>query len=139
MSTATDTGDDPVYRTFELAAERVGDLVEPVYDRYFARDPEAAALMSHMDHLTRGRMLTEVVRLLMSSEYTADGTYLDFEVRNHQSAYRVGARMYGELLVAVRETIAQALGAEWDAACDAAWDARVRALLAEIDVRIPAA
>ena len=131
--------EDPVYRSFELAAERIGDIVDPVYARYFARDPDAAALMSHMDHLTLGRMLEEVVRLLMSGDYGTEEGYLDFEVRNHEGAYRVRARMYGELLAAVRDTIADALGSDWDAASAAGWDARVGALLDEIDARTAAA
>lgn len=124
--------EDLVCRSFELAAERVGDLVEPVYARYFARDPEAAALMSHMDPLTRGRMLEEVVRLLMTSDYTAEQGYLDFEVKNHAGAYHVLARMYGELLESVRDTVREGIGADWDADCAAAWDARLKRLLAEI-------
>ncbi|MBX3705537.1 MAG: globin [Pseudomonadales bacterium] len=124
--------EDPVYRSFELAAERVGDLVEPVYARYFARDPEAAALMSHMDPLTRGRMLEEVVRLLMTGDYTAEKGYLDFEVKNHAGAYHVLAHMYGELLESVRDTVRDGIGADWDVGCAAAWDARLKSLLAEI-------
>jgi hypothetical protein len=135
MTSATETGEDLVYASFEIAAERVGDIVEPVYARYFARDPDAAALMSHMDHLTLGRMLNEVVRLLMSEDFESDSGYLDFEVKNHQWAYRVHERMYGELLVAVRDTVAEAMGSDWSAACAAAWDERLRKLLGEIGRR----
>jgi hypothetical protein len=139
MNSATESADDLVYRSFERASERVDDIVEPVYRRYFARDPEAAALMSHMDHLTLGRMLNEVIRLLMSTDYAVDASYLDFEVKNHEWAYRVQSRMYSELLAAVRETVADVLGSEWDAASAAAWDERVARLLDEIDRRTTAA
>jgi hypothetical protein len=139
MTATASTTDDVVYRTFEVAAERIGDLVDPVYERYFARDPEAAALMEHMDQLTRGRMLTEVVRLLMSWSGETDGPYLDFEVRNHQQAYRVHERMYGELLTAVREVVAEALDSDWDADCAAAWNERVGQLVDEIHRRAEAA
>lgn len=139
MTDASESTEDLVYRTFELAAERVDDIVEPVYRRYFARDPEAAALMSHMDHLTLGRMLNEVMRLLMSSDYAVDASYLDFEVKNHEWAYRVQSRMYSELLASVRETVAEVLGSEWNAACAAAWDERVARLLEEIEQRTSAA
>ena len=130
--TATETVDAVVCRTFEVAAERIGDLVDPVYARYFAGDPDAEALMSHMDPLTRGRMLTEVLRLLMSWDDETDGPYLDFEVNNHQLAYRVQAPMYGELLQAVRDTVADAMGAEWDGECASAWDARIGQLVDQI-------
>jgi len=139
MNTTTETGDDPVYRSFELAAERIGDIVGPVYDRYFARDPDAEALMSHMDPLTRGRMLDEVVRLLLTGDYESEAGYLNFEVKNHEGAYRVRPRMYAELLDAVRETIAAGIGSDWDDACAAAWEARIGALLEEISARSAAA
>ena len=139
MSSAAESAEDLVYRSFERASERVDDIVEPVYRRYFARDPEAAALMSHMDHLTLGRMLNEVIRLLMSTDYAVDASYLDFEVKNHEWAYRVQSRMYSELLAAVRETVADVLGSEWDAVSAAAWDERVGRLLQEIDRRTSAA
>jgi hypothetical protein len=139
MTDEAGTMEDLVCHTFEQAAERLGDIVEPVYASYFARDPEAAALMSHMDNLTLGRMLTEVVRLLMSGDYRAEGGYLDFEVKNHQSAYRVHARMYRELLTSVRDVVAKAMGAEWDGACATAWDRRIATLLDEIDRRTAAA
>jgi hypothetical protein len=135
MSSADTAAEDLVHTSFELAAERIGDIVPPVYERYFARDPEAAALMAHMDELTLGRMLTEVVRLLMSTDFAEDAGYLDFEVKNHEWAYQVRARMYGELLLSVRETVAAALGAEWNAAYARAWDARVAGLVDEIGAR----
>ena len=136
MNTLDAPSADPVYRSFEQVAETLGDLVEPVYSRYFARDPAAAALMSHMDVLTRGRMLEEVLRLLMSTDFDDDQGYLDFEIRNHQGAYQVEARMYGELLEAVRDTVADAIGSEWDEVTDSAWRSRIDGLLLEIAGRV---
>lgn len=138
MSNAAYPAEDLVYHSFEVAAERVGDIVEPVYARYFARDPDAAALMSHMDHLTLGRMLNEVVRLLMTADYESDGGYLDFEVKNHQWAYRVHGRMYSELLNAVRDTVEEAMAGDWNAAYAAAWQERLATLLREINARTAA-
>jgi hemoglobin-like flavoprotein len=130
------TTEDLVYRSFEIAAERLGDIVEPVYARYFARDPNAAALMAHVDQYTRGRMLDEVLRLLMATEYTDDQGYLNFEVKNHDLAYRVHAEMYAELLEAVRDTLRETLGADWDERYAAAWGERLGALLGEIEARL---
>jgi hypothetical protein len=88
-----------VYSSFELAAERIGDIVPPVYERYFKRDPDAAALMAHMDELTLGRMLTEVVRLLMSTDFADDAGYLDFEVKT--TSGHTGARTHVRRAVAL--------------------------------------
>jgi hypothetical protein len=138
LSSNDQAAEDLVSTSFELAAERIGDIVPPVYARYFARDPDAAALMAHMDELTLGRMLTEVIRLLLSTDFADDAGYLDFEVKNHEWAYQVRARMYGELLASVRETVADALGAEWNAAYARAWDERVTGLVKEIGARTAA-
>lgn len=120
---------------FERVAVLHEDIAAPVYARYFAADPAASALMAHMDHLTRGRMLNEVLRLLMDWDATSDGAYLDFEVRNHQWAYRVEPGMYGALLTAVRDTVADVLGAEWHADMARDWNARIDLLVREIAAR----
>lgn len=123
-----------VSSTLERAALVVEDLSEPVYRRYFAADPDAAALMAHMDDLTRGRMLNEVLRLLMEWDPVSDSAYLNFEVRNHQYAYRVESRMYRELLVALRDVVAQLLGDSFEPD-RVAWESRIAGLLAEIEAR----
>lgn len=120
--------------SFERVAEEVDDLSGLVYRRYFAADQAAAALMAHMDDLTRGRMLNEVLRLVMAWDPAADAAYLDFEVRNHQYAYQVDGRMYRELLLALRDTVAEILGDSFELE-RVAWDARVAELLAEIEKR----
>jgi hypothetical protein len=79
-------------------------------------------------------MLNEVLRLVMAWDPAGDAAYLDFEVRNHQYAYQVDGRMYRELLVALRDTVAEILGETFEPE-RAAWDARVAELLAEIEKR----
>lgn len=120
---------------FEQVAGIMEDLSAPVFARYFAADPAAAQLMAHMDHLTRGRMLNEVLRLLMSWDTASDGPYLDFEVRNHQWAYRVEPGMYRALFVAVRDTVADVLGPAWQPGMARDWDNRIGLLAAEIAAR----
>ncbi len=127
--------DDLVYRSLELAAETAGDIVPAVFQRYFRRCPAAAELMSHMDQHMHGRMLDEVLRLLMTEHYDADDTYLNFEVKNHRLAYGVQNSMYPELFAAVQETVSDALGEQWTEAFAAAWQDRLGALLKEIEAR----
>ena len=121
--------------SLERVALVVDDLSESVYQRYFAADPAAAALMAHMDDLTRGRMLNEVLRLVMEWDPVGDSAYLDFEVRNHQYAYRVDGGMYRELLLALREAVAQVLGESFEPD-RLAWETRIADLLAEIETRV---
>jgi len=123
--------------SFERAADSAEDITMAVYDRYFARCPESRALMRHVDRHMQGRMMTEVLELLMTEEPHAVRDYLAFETRSH-AAYGVERYMYANLLQSVRETVEQALGTEWNAAFAAAWSDRLAALLAEIEAVAPA-
>jgi len=127
--------DDPVSLSLELAAESAGDITVPVYEKYFERCSGSAALMSHIDDIVRGRMLSEVMRLVMSPTFDDEQQYLDFEVRNHSNAYSVEPHMYGNLLGALKDTIQESLQGQWNDAFDAAWDKRIAELLEEIDRR----
>lgn len=128
---------DPVIASLEIAAERAGDLREEVYERYYAACPDAEQLMAHVDEHMQGRMLDEVLRLLMVSDLGSEQGYLNFEVENHRG-YKVEPGMYPDLFRAVEQVVRKALGADWSAAFDAAWVARITALLAEIDQRASA-
>lgn len=126
---------DPIHQSLELAAEAAGDISPAVYRKYFDRCAGSAELMSHIDDIVRGRMLDEVVRLILLPRYEEEQQYLDFEVRNHRTAYSVEPHMYANLLTALRDTVRESLNGKWTAAFDAAWDDRVTALLTEIEKR----
>lgn len=126
---------DPVTRSLEIAAANAGDITEDVYRRYFAACPGSEALMSHIDHLVRGKMLEEVFRLIMLDDYAGEQQYLDFEVANHKHAYSVEPHMYGNLLQALQDAVRDAVGEDWTRGYEAAWNARRERLLAEIRVR----
>ncbi|MEX0942670.1 MAG: globin [Pseudomonadales bacterium] len=128
--------EDPLITSLEVAAENAGDISEEVYKRYFARCPGSEALMSHIDHLVRGKMLNEVFRLVMLPDFTAEQQYLDFEVKNHKLAYSVEPHMYRNLLSALRDVVREASGEAWDDATERAWQARIDTLIAEIEARI---
>ena len=127
--------EDPVHRSLELAAESAGDLTPLVYEKYFSRCAGSAELMSHIDDIVRGRMLQEVVRLVMLPDYRDEQRYLDFEVTNHRTAYSVEPHMYGNLLSALRDTVKQVIDERWNDHFDAAWNERMEALLCEIAAR----
>ena len=124
-----------IHETLEIAAEREGDLTPAVYHEYFERCPESAALMSHIDDIVRGRMLEEVLLLVMLESLEGEAQYLDFEVNNHRLAYSVEPHMYGNLLEALRQVVRNSAGDDWKPEYDAAWDKKIEALLAEISRR----
>jgi len=127
---------DLIYESLEKVSETAGDISPEIYENYFGRCPGSAALMSHIDGIVRGRMLDEVFRLLMIPEYGDEQSYLNFEVKNHKTAYMVESNMYGNLLDAVVDTIRTKLGDEWTDGYAQAWDLQVSKLLEEIDKRL---
>ena len=123
--------DDAVMQSFELAAERAGDILPSVYEAYFTRCPESRELMRLVDTHMRGRMMDSVLLLLMGEAATEQRSYLRFETSNHVS-YGVLPHMYENLLHAIHDTVRDAVGADWTQAMQQAWSERLRSLLEEI-------
>ncbi|MEJ6705441.1 MAG: globin [Pseudomonadales bacterium] len=123
---------DLVLKSFELAAETGTDITPLIYDKYFKSSPESVDLMSHIDELVRGKMMEEVFRLLMVENYQPEAEYLNFEVKNHESAYSVEPDMYIKLLDAVRVAVKDTLRSEWSIEYEEAWQGRIGDLTNEL-------
>ena len=130
---ATDA--DHILESFELAAERAGDITEEVYRRYYENCPESAEIMSHVDVYMQGRMMNEVLNLVMTDPDESE-QYLAYETRNHAS-WGVRGHMYVNLLQAVRDTVRAAVGDDWNQTVDAAWQNRIDHLLRTIEAASP--
>ena len=124
--------DELIEQSFEIAAERAGDITAAVYEAYFERCPGSRELMKLTDQYMRGRMLESVLELLMMGSAQDQRDYIRFEAKSH-SSYGVLPHMYENLLGAVRDTVRTALGADWTGAIEAAWTARLDAILREIE------
>ena len=124
--------DDLVYQSFEIAAEQAGDITGSVYEKYFAACPGSEDLMAHIDEIVRGKMMSEVFRLLMVEDYLDEAVYLTWEVKNHEFAYSVEPQMYGNLFSAVLETMEESLGDAWNLEYEQAWIARIEKMTQEI-------
>ena len=123
---------DLVLKSFELAAETGTDITPLIYDKYFKSSPESVDLMSHIDELVRGKMMEEVFRLLMVENYQPEAKYLNFEIKNHESAYNVEPDMYIKLLDAVRVAVKETLRSEWSIKYEGAWQGRISDLTNEL-------
>lgn len=123
--------DDAVMQSFEIADERAGDILPSVYEAYFARCPESRELMRLVDVHMRGRMMDSVLLLLMGEAADEQRSYLRFETANHVN-YGVLPYMYENLLYAVRDTVRDAVGADWAPAMQQAWSDRLQLLLTDI-------
>ncbi|MEQ8485637.1 MAG: globin [Pseudomonadales bacterium] len=117
---------DPVTDTLDAVAQQDIDLTDPVLDHYATRRPESAALMAHMDEYMKGRMMADVLMLLMTPPAEVDHQYLTFEVESHR-AYGVTIEQFPDLLASVRDSVREVLGDAWDAAAEQAWGARISA------------
>lgn len=123
------TPNDPVLASLELLED---DITRPVYERFARACPQWASLMDHMDGYMLGRMMSDVLTLLITPPEEIDRHYLTFEVDSHR-AYGVTPDMFPPLLEAVRKTLQDTLGRRWTEAMDQAWRQRIAALAEEID------
>jgi hemoglobin-like flavoprotein len=130
---------DLVLESLMLAAETGEDVTEPVNAAFQAMEPAAADLMDHMDEHMRGRMMQELLTVLMADDPQDQREYLNFEVSSHRG-YGVTTPMYGALLAALRDCVRGLLGDEWTPAHLEAWDERIRSLeeIIENAARAPA-
>jgi hypothetical protein len=120
--------DDPVFQSFERLAELEHDITPDVYRRYYALAPAAEETMSHVDCYMQGRMMTEVLELLMTPPADVSANYLAFETANHTRSYGVDLALYRPLFESVRDVVRSALGAAWAEGFDEAWSVRIDAL-----------
>jgi len=120
-----------------VLAETDVDVYGKIYEHFFRGNPAAETLMSHMDDLTRGRMLEEVTRLLLVDDLGSESEYLDFEMNNHQLAYSVEAAMYLELLEAFHLVVKDIAGDQWRVEFEKSWTGRINELTRLLLDRVP--
>jgi len=128
---------DQIIASLEIAAEKCGDITPAVYERYFEKSPDSKNLMAHIDHLVRGKMMEEVMRLLMEEDYSSEDEYLFFEMKTHEQAYSVIKAMYGSLLIAVWEVLREGVGEDWNEDFESAWQERIQALVQVLESHCP--
>ena len=123
--------------SLKIVAERNGDITSAVYDLYYQNSPGSRELMAHIDHLVQGRMMDEVLRLLMVEDASREDQYLTFEMKTHEEAYNVAESMYASLLAAVWQIVREGVGEDWNEIYENAWQERVTSLLEEIKRHSP--
>lgn len=119
-----------IEHSLHAVAERVGDPAVLVYRRLFELAPELQPLfVRDTTGSVRGEMLQrafETVHDLLAGAPYAQGM-IAAEFQNHQQI-GVPAERFGLLFVAMIDVFRTQLGAQWDAATDAAW----RSVLAQV-------
>ncbi len=118
--------------SFEIVAERAGDIVPAVFERFFAMDESAHELMRHSDQHMQGRMFEAVLELLMTDTHFGPGGYLEWELDNHIDAYDATAQMYDALFGAVLELVETTLGSDWNEQYAVAWRGRIDRIMSQV-------
>ena len=131
------TEEDPIITSMAYLAASQDDVTPLLYERFVRRLPEAGAMMRHMDEHMLGRMMGDLLVLVMTPPDEIEPDYLAFEISSHD-AYGVRPEMFAPLLAVVRDAAREATGGYWNADTDAAWNARLQGICAAIDrVRAP--
>ena len=120
-----------IIAAMELVAEKAGDISPAIFKRYFERCEDSKALMEHMDEHMLGRMMDQVLLLLMESGEEELTSYIDFETSSHRS-YGVKPYMYERLMLAVQDIMVQSLGSDFSPAMAEAFQSRIDDLLGAI-------
>ena len=123
--------ENPIERSFELAAERCEDLTPLVYRRLLAKHPETQTMFrSEGSELVKGSMLAMTIEAILDFAGPRTGKFrmIECEVSSHD-AYGTSRELFVSFFGVIAETLREILGNEWTAEIDAAW----RTLLAEIE------
>ena len=126
---------DLILSSLEIAAEKNIDITEPAYEYYFEVSPESRGMMSHMDHLMRGRMLSAVINLMMMPDGSDRKEAVRFEVQTHL-ANGVDPQMYDKIFNAVYLAMRDALNGDWTAEFETAWKNKIARLNDSIESQI---
>lgn len=108
------------------------DITAAVYEEFFARCPDALSVMGHSDEHMQGRMLEQVVGLLLSDEHFDPDGYLDWELDNHLVGYQVQGSMYQPFFDALLSVVKTSIGAEFTPAMTQAWEARIATIMQHV-------
>ncbi len=122
-----------VNESLELLVDESGEFNDELFKRFYELSPDAEGLMSHMDELMKGKMLEEVIRLLLVDDLDAESEYLDFEMKNHRTAYSVEHEMYRPFFETFHSTVKDFSPEGWRSEFDQAWQARIDEIVSTLD------
>lgn len=91
--------------------------------------------MAHMDPVHRGKMMAEIYRLLLAEKLEDEADYLNWEAKNHETAYFVPKSLYPMFMEVVQALVADTLGSAWSIAESDAFKARCNQIAHELQSR----
>lgn len=120
-----DATTDIVTQSLERLAERVGDPTPQVYQRLFARLPQAEARFARdVTGDIKGEMLSMVFGCLMDPDGPYQVNLVKSERVNHDG-YGTPNNEFDSFFQIVKETCRDLLGSDWTAAEEEAWNTQI--------------
>jgi hemoglobin-like flavoprotein len=123
--------ENPIERSFELAALRCHDLTPLVYERLFRQHPEARTMFRSEGHkFVKGSMLALTIDAILDLAGPRTGNFrlIECKVSSHD-AYGTPRELFVAFFGVIAATLREILGADWSPKIDAAW----RKMLDEIE------
>ncbi len=115
--------ENPIERSFELAAERAEDLTPLVYARLHREHPETVAMFrTQGSDLVKGSMLALTTEAILDFAGDRSGKFrmIACEVSSHD-AYGTPRELFFAFFGVIAATLRELLGEDWTAEMDAAW------------------
>jgi hemoglobin-like flavoprotein len=123
--------ENPIERSFALAAERAEDLTPLVYARLHREHPETVAMFrTQGSEFVKGSMLALTIEAILDFAGDRSGKFrmIECEVSSHD-AYGTPRELFFAFFGVIAATLRALLGADWTAEIENAW----AEMLAEIE------
>ncbi len=127
--------ESPIEAVLERVAASDSNFDQRCFERFFQMSEEGESLMIHMDHIHRGKMMAEIYRLLLAEKLEDEADYLNWEAKNHETAYFVPKNLYPMFMKALQALVADTLGGALSSAESDAFNARCNQIALEIQSR----
>ena len=127
--------ESPIEAILERVAASDSNFDQRCFERFFQMSEEGKSLMAHMDQVHRGKMMAEIYRLLLADKLEDEADYLNWEAKNHETAYFVPKHLYAIFMRAFQALVADTLGSAWSGAESDAFSARCNQIAHEIQSR----
>jgi hemoglobin-like flavoprotein len=115
--------ENPIERSFALAAERCEDLTPLIYARLHREHPETLAMFrTQGSDLVKGSMLALTTEAILDFAGERGGKFrmIECEVSSHD-AYGTPRELFFAFFGVIAATLRELLGTEWTAEIDEAW------------------
>jgi hemoglobin-like flavoprotein len=130
----TMTPSNPIERSFEIAAERCGDITPLVYRRLHSEHPETLTMFrTEGSEPVKGSMLALTIDAILDFAGPRTGHFrmIECEISSHD-AYGTPRDLFIAFFGIIARTLREILGEDWSSEIDAAW----RNLLGEIEALV---